>query len=274
MDLTKLLGNVDQGISAIDWSLDAYKAFLIKPQEDAGIGGFLFGIPKSTEISLSADITDYFVENNTSRQDNIALKPIEIETGGFIGELNLNDPYDTRANDITRISDRLALCAPVLPELTVAQRQVYETVKRAYSEYKKAAGLVGNDLPGPKNEKVQTSPYAQFIAENEKEGLSAQELAFAFFQYCRDNRILFTIQTPWRLYNNMFARVIRAKQGDKDTMITEFSITFKQMQFVNTRILKGTMGRQFVQGQTIQDKGTSRPVRSNLKTLWQWGKGS
>src|SRR5260221_4663943 len=47
---------------------------------------FIFDYEGEQSLSLEADITDHFIEDNTSIQDHIALKPVRITTHGFIGE--------------------------------------------------------------------------------------------------------------------------------------------------------------------------------------------
>src|ERR1700749_4599634 len=48
----------------------------------------LFHYEGEQSVKLSSDITDHFIEDNTTLQDQIALRPIKISTHGFIGELN------------------------------------------------------------------------------------------------------------------------------------------------------------------------------------------
>src|SRR6266576_7254366 len=48
----------------------------------------LFHYEGEQTASLQSDITDHYIEDNTALQDQIALKPEETTTHGFIGELN------------------------------------------------------------------------------------------------------------------------------------------------------------------------------------------
>src|SRR5271167_1789126 len=70
----------------------------------------LFNYEGENTVNLMSDITDHWVENNSSIQDQIALKPVEITTQGFIGELNNLPPNSVfqalqqAANKLTGVS--------------------------------------------------------------------------------------------------------------------------------------------------------------------------
>lgn len=70
---------------------------IVRPQTPpAGIAGFLFSIPEEEEINLKCDITDHFLEDNTSVVDQIALKPEEVTVRGLVAELTAIQPNATR----------------------------------------------------------------------------------------------------------------------------------------------------------------------------------
>lgn len=80
-----------------------------------GIGGFLFDIPGDEWVQLTSDITDHYVENNTSIQDQIALQPEQITVKGFVAELVIGsavpDPNNAPSNP-------LPTCIPMMPPQT------------------------------------------------------------------------------------------------------------------------------------------------------------
>lgn len=70
---------------------------IIRPQNPPpGIAGFLFDIPEEDQIALRSDITDHFLEDNTSVVDQIALKPEEVSVRGLVAELVSAQPNATR----------------------------------------------------------------------------------------------------------------------------------------------------------------------------------
>jgi hypothetical protein len=70
---------------------------IIRPQNPPpGIAGFLFDIPEEDQIALRSDVTDHFLEDNTSVVDQIALKPEEVSVRGLVAELTSAQPNATR----------------------------------------------------------------------------------------------------------------------------------------------------------------------------------
>lgn len=246
---------------------------LVNPQKNVGIQAqlspgttgtsppknFLFDYEEENTISFESDITDHFVEDNTSLQDQIALRPVVITTSGFIGELT-----DVLAGtpDIIRLAEqKLSLLAPFIPGVTStaaraanAAAQIYSTASLAASAAVSAWDSINgtsqdvNGLaPGDVNEKVQTK----------------QQVAFnRFFGYW-NNRQLFTVQTPWAIFKDMAIKSMRAIQ-DKDTrMITNFEVTFKQMKFASSSASLAALARQgrlIAQSSPVIDHGSSVPV--------------
>src|ERR1700729_4349756 len=67
----------------------------------------LFHYEGEQVVSLQSDITDHYIEDNTALQDQIALKPEEVTTHGFIGELNDVAPPILAA--VQAIADKLTV---------------------------------------------------------------------------------------------------------------------------------------------------------------------
>ena len=55
--------------------IDSLKQYVVTPLNAFGVGGFVFDSEGDTTVNLSADITDHYLEDNTSVQDHIAIKP-------------------------------------------------------------------------------------------------------------------------------------------------------------------------------------------------------
>ena len=54
---------------------------------NVGVRRFIFDTVISEEYTRQADITDQFVENNSTIQDHYALKPEELTIRGFVAEV-------------------------------------------------------------------------------------------------------------------------------------------------------------------------------------------
>src|ERR1700677_3886574 len=76
-----------------------------------GPSSLLFHYEGEQTATLSSDITDNFIEDNTAIQDQIALKPVTITTHGFIGELN-NVPPAGLGSLLQLASNTLTSIAP------------------------------------------------------------------------------------------------------------------------------------------------------------------
>ena len=85
--------------NAEDFIDDLSTKYILKPLGARGIGGFVFDIPDEAKVTLSADITDHWVEDNTTVNDQIAIKPDMIALSGFVGEL----PYIFPGNVINSV---------------------------------------------------------------------------------------------------------------------------------------------------------------------------
>src|SRR5574344_1553116 len=70
---------------------------------------YLFDIITNNDLVAEADITDQYVEDNTARQDHMALKPLEYTLRGFVSE-----KVFYRRQEITdKISDGLSKLQPI-----------------------------------------------------------------------------------------------------------------------------------------------------------------
>ena len=65
-----------------------WKGILENEKDKNSQRGFLFNILGEEVVTLTADATDHYVEDNSAIQDHIALKPITITLHGYIGEVN------------------------------------------------------------------------------------------------------------------------------------------------------------------------------------------
>lgn len=177
--------------------------------------GFLFHINGEETVTLSADATDHFVEDNTSLHDHIALKPIQITVHGYIGEIN-----NSVENEALKLAKATATgiqsLAPFAPKLASSATRVYNTVEQTY----KTAAMVKNtwDSIFPPEGGLQNE----------------QQRAFGQFQTWFNNRQLFHVQTPWAVFSDMMIMNLRAIQGEENKYISDFEITFKQLRISKT----------------------------------------
>lgn len=216
---------------------------------------FLFDYEGDQSVTLKSNITDHYVEDNTTLQDQIALAPEMIKVSGFIGELTNTPPKDLLA--LRNTATRLYTVSAFTPELSIAALQAYNAAKLIYDVAKQT-----------KNAAVQG--WASVTGGSTTPTQTKQQIAFAtFYGYWR-SRTLFTIQTPWRIFEDCAIDTLTASQNGDTELITDFEITFKQMRFADTQTLTkeqfdilnyiNAEGRTFNQGYPEINIGPNTPV--------------
>lgn len=217
-------------------------------------------------VTLESDITDHYVEDNTPIQDQIALKPEIITTRGFIGELNNVPPPGLAL--LKAAADRLTVIGAYAPQVSetalIAYNTaflVYQTAKNAANSAVSAWSSIGNLFTGQSGQTVIGSDGISNVGSVQNK----QQIAFQqFYGYWR-NRVLFTIQTPWAVFQNMAIQRVKPIQTDETEVITEFEVTFKMIRFAQT-VISGSFGitaldgRAASQGAPLTNLGTSSPV--------------
>ena len=88
---------------------------------------------------------------------------------------------------------------------------------------------------------------------------SAQTRAFLFFEALWKSEAIFTVETTWKRYDNMLIQKVMPVR-DSNADITNFSVTFKQMNFTQSRYesLKNAAGRTRQQLAKTVSKGIDK----------------
>lgn len=222
----------------------------------------LFHYEGEQTVSLHSDITDHYIEDNTALQDQIALKPEEITTHGFIGELNNVAPPALAL--IQQIANKLTIIDAYTPDLSISALLAYN---QAFQLYQVATNAVNSgvaawsSIAGVGGESVIGSNGLSLQPNQNKQQVMFQQ----FYGYWR-NRILFTVQTPWAVFQNMAIKDLRAIQDAETNVITDFEIVFKMIRIAQTQTSifdpSNLQGRAAAQGSSTTDLGTSTPPSS------------
>lgn len=217
---------------------DKYNTFvydlknLVKPDsavvsilESNGIAGFKFHIPETEQIKLESEITDHYTDLNTPFQDHIALKPMTITVSGLQGEYF----YDLHPieNVVSTVSTSINLVKEYLPKLST----VVKGIKTTKVKNEQVNKTFLNNIIRDKNNLNAVELWALFQQLFKLK--SAQTRAFLYFEALWKMRSRFTVETTWKRYDNMVIQSMTATR-DKNADITEFNITFKQMNFTET----------------------------------------
>lgn len=237
-----------------------------------GPPSILFHYEGEQSVTLASDITDHFVEDNTAIQDQIALKPIVITTHGFIGELNNVPPYPLAL--LQQALNTLSAVGAYLPALTLTAQNAYNAAFAAYqleqsavnsatSAISSIGGQSGESVIGSVNDGITS------VANQNR-----QQTYFQLFYGYWQSRTLFTVQTPWAIFQNMAILNCRPVQSAEDRMVTDFEVTFKQMNFASTALLGPVLqgsGRNITQSATSLGGGTNalNPSISSAQAISQ-----
>lgn len=224
----------------------------------------LFHYDGEQSVQLESDITDHFVEDNTAIQDQIALKPEIVNTQGFIGELNNVPPFGLET--IKTIVDKLTTVVAYTPGLTVTAQEnynralaLYQVAQNARNSAVSAWATVANKLTGSTG---QSTIDSEGLTEESNQNLQ-QTMFQQFYGYWR-SRTLFTVQTPWAVFQNMAIWRLRPVQDADSRVMTTFEVTFKMIRMASTTTELPVKKRKRAKTQTssLQDNGTSTPTSS------------
>lgn len=221
----------------------------------------LFNYEGEQTATLESDITDHYVEDNTAIQDQIAIKPPVITTHGFIGELNDIAPFYLQ--NLKTLANKLTVVSGYFPSLSV-------TALLAYNEAVFAANTALNVINSASDTiqsvaGVFTGGNGQSVVSGNGQlstslGQNKQQAAFQQFYTYQTKKVLFTVQTPWAVFQNMAIKSLRAIQDAETRVITDFEVTFKMIRTASvitaTPILDAD-GRLAFQGQTEKNLGNS-----------------
>lgn len=211
----------------------------------------LFNYEGENTSQIESDITDHFVEDNTSVQDQISLKPVVITTQGFVGELNDVPPNQFfRAAQVA--AQKLTALGAYAPQLSATALIAYNEALFAYqlaNSLKTSAVATWSSVSGTGGTSVISGNGIQAQPNQTQQQKYYQQ----FYGYW-SSRTLFTVQTPWAIFTDMAILKLRALQSAETNVITDFEITFKQIRYA--KVLSDTIDPANTQGRLIQQSGS------------------
>ncbi len=206
----------------------------------------LFHYEGEQSVALESDITDHYIEDNTAIQDQWTLKPETVNTHGFIGELN-NVPPKALAI-LQKAANRLTTISAYVPSLSATALIAYN---QAFFLYQVGANAANSAV----------SAWSSISNSGQSQQTKQQQAFQQFYGYWQ-SRTLFTVQTPWAIFQNMAIKSLRAIQDAETNVISDFEVSFKRMRFATTEssIPISLQGRAASQSQGLVDFGTTTPT--------------
>lgn len=221
---------------------------------------FVFHYEGEQTASLESDITDHYVEDNTARQDQIALKPEIVSTQGFIGELN--DIPPAFLAPVQFAAQKLTAVGGYVPALTTTALLAYSEALFLYQTAANAVNSAANTLESIGGVFGANTGQNVVGSDGLIEGgiQNQQQTAFQKFYNFWKTRTLFNIQTPWAVFQNMAIAKIRTVQDAETNVISTFEVSFKMIRVASTQTSGGSKtaldGRLLNQGSSLIHGGT------------------
>jgi hypothetical protein len=233
---------------------------LVRPQNQVeGINGLVFDIPESEELNLSASITDHVVEDNTTLNDHIAIAPVKINLTGKVSELVLKkSTLQKYAETVLNVLGSVGALSPAMSQSAMealslairAQQAVEQSLKKLAS----FAELFGGDAA-----KTAQQRYYETISQ---------------YLYSKG---LFTVQTPWKTFENMAIESVSFSQDESTTQWSTINVSLKQITLAKTKQLDTEIkGRVKLQKAPVENKGTAKGKDTSMLKQglnWATGKG-
>ena len=203
--------------------LDTKNSTILKPKSAEGISGFIFDIPDTESINLTADITDHFTESNSFLNDHIVIKPDMITLSGFVGELKFRPPEGI-PGAVEEIQNRLQIIPAYLGDLTPGAQQ---TAARAVATAQTVISGINQTIDRVEN-------LVGFFA-GEEAPETEQQKAFNTLDALRRNGEVLTVQTPWKYFDSVMIQSIAFSQDGNSQEISDISVTLKEIRIADIK---------------------------------------
>lgn len=196
--------------------------------------GHWFSIIEEDSLNLQSQVTDNYIENNTSIQDYIAISPAIITLRGYVGEIEFSPPvsftnylvtrkYDTcssqdQLNNL--MNDKLTPISELLPPVDNITQQAKNTAQYVESSFRRY-------------EKIYNQLKTFSLKEQKQPTQTVQKYAAEKLKQLWESRALVEVITPYGKYENMAIQSITFTQGNSTTL-SNLSITLKQINYATT----------------------------------------
>lgn len=237
---------------------DAFSKHIVAPVSRFGLGGFIFDIESDATIDRRADITDNFVEDNTTIQDNIAIQPKRLTLRSHVGE-RFFFGGEQPLKQFQSLIQKLIVIDAFLPDLSASEEQFDQSIT-------------------DQNGAVDTSDssfdeildiFALTINLNPAAGKIQQ--AYLYFEALFEKRILVSVLSPFGFFKSMAIESIQGKEFEISKDMATFSITLKEVRTASITTVafdeKKFSGRNKQQRQPTTNQGKTNGKKSLLKTV-------
>lgn len=248
-------------VTPISALTNAVNQYVVRPANAFGLGGFVFDIEGETTVTLKSDITDHFLEDNTTIQDHIAIKPKKVTLNTYVGELTYK-PESDLTDAVETVVRKLTTINAYLPELT-------ETAQAIVDFNSEDLTNITDSLESVTAQTVNKATDYYSMVQNLLNSGNKQQDAYMYFKSLMEQKILVSLQTPFEYMNNMAIESVTAFQGEESKFISNFTITLKEIR--TAEILTAKAENSAIDGEDKQGRNKTQQTEpeNNGNTVGQ-----
>lgn len=210
-----------------------YYGSIVKTAQDDSISNetaFYFDVITEHSITVSNNITDNYLENNTAIQDTIAHSPITITLNGMVSELvyvpSTNNPrFLSRAYDFINNKNGQVRDYVVTNKLSIIG-QLYPPVDNLTQLAKNAVVYVEDTID-------RYRKIFKNLTKNMNDRTRLEDV-FSKLMVLREGNKEMIVTTPFKTYQNMYIQNIQFTQGNENH-VGSISLTLKQLNFTDIK---------------------------------------
>lgn len=198
-------------------------------------------------MSLNADVTDYYVENNIAYQDHIALKPKVFTVSGEVGELTW------RRNDATEsvtgaVAQKLEPIVSFMPSVSKQARTIQDKAMKIIGVIDSLDNFANRMWGLLSDDDVDTE----------------QKKSYKYLMTLWQRRVPVNIRTPYGKIENYVIQSIEFTQPDRTVDKSQIKISFKEFKTVIQKTARldssKLQGRKSAQQMSKKSNGTTTGV--------------
>lgn len=222
---------------------------------------YFFDVATEQSVEAGCDITDQYVENNSAIQEHVALKPIQVNLTGFVGEkVFRNESYlENKLDDYPTLKNALYIIPPVSSyvETVIGVSSYIESSINRYKSIKDRAKSILN--------------------KDNTETITRQSKVWSDLLALRDTRKLVTVYIEnLGRFENYLIENVRMTQEDS-VYQSRLIVDLKQYNSVSTQTValnvKKYKDRVATQRSLEQNLGKVQGTNENTSTLYRWTYG-
>lgn len=218
----------------------------VEPRDDV-LTDIKLHIYGNETITLTADVTDNYVENNIAYQDHIALKPKVFTLSGEVGELTWFKK-DEKNSLLMAVPQKLQPVVAFFPPISKQASAIQDKALKIMSVVDSVDNFANRIWGLLSNDDVDTE----------------QKKSYKYLMSLWQRRVPIDIKTPYGKMENYVIQSIEFTQPDRTADKSQVKISFKEFKTViekRSKVnLKKFQGRRSAQQAQKQNKGTTTGV--------------